>query len=343
MATAAERRTWMAMLEAGATATAVCGRFGITAPTLRKWRRRFEAGGEAALAEPSRVPATSPNRKVFPDQEALILRLRREDGLGVHRLRAVLLARHGVALSADTVLKVLRRAGEETMRPGRRRTDHGAASRAGSQVRDPTPPPRPVVSAVAEMITSGQLRPGEKLSEAALATRLGTGRTLVREALKQLAVSGLVVLERHRGAFVGQPSREETRQAYAARRLIEGAIVADVAAHCTAHDIRTLRGHVARQRAAEAAGERHELIRLLTEFHLVIASLGGNRILEALLTDLAARTSLAVMVYDGERHGSCAVEEHAALIEALATGKVEQAQALMHSHLLTNGERLEPR
>lgn len=161
----------------------------------------------------------------------------------------------------------------------------------------------------------------------------------MREALKQLGLSGLVPLERHRGVFVGQPSREEARQAYAARRLIEGAIVADVAAHCTAHDIRTLRHHVARQQAAEAAGERHELIRLLTEFHLVIASSGGIRVLQTLLTNLAARTSLAVMVYDGESNGSCAIEEHAGLIDAMARGKVEQA--LMHEHLLTNGERLD--
>lgn len=341
MATTAEKRRWMEMIDGGATAISVCAQFGITPPTLRKWRRRFVAAGEAGLEEPSRAPARSPNRKVFVEEAALIVGLRRAEGLGVHRLRAALKARHGLDLSVDTILKALHRAGEPTFRAGRR----DPAKPTPAVAPNGSAPPFPqagITGEIADLITTGVLRPGDKLSEAALATRLGCGRTLVREALKQLAITGLVVLQRHRGAFVAQPSLEEVQQAYAARRLIEEAIVADVARHCTVHDVRTLRQHLARQFAAHAAGHRRDLVRLLTDFHLVLASLGENRILEGMLADLTARTSLAVMVYDQGHHPSCALEEHAKIIDRLAAGDAAGAAALMRSHLTTNQGRLNP-
>ncbi|MBN8873614.1 MAG: GntR family transcriptional regulator, partial [Rhodospirillales bacterium] len=225
--------------------------------------------------------------------------------------------------------------------------------RAGEgRLPDPQPPaaapvplpaaarPDGLAGAIADLITTGALRPGEKLSEAALGTRFGVGRTLVREALKQLTVGGLVVSERHRGAFVARPSRQEIEQAYAARRLIEGAILEDVACHCTAHDIRRLRRHVADQSAALAAGRRHDLVRLLTEFHLVIAGMGENQVLAGLLADLAARTSLAMMLYDDGGHG-CAIDEHARMIDLLASGDAAGARRLMLRHLSTNQGRMQ--
>lgn len=339
MATSADRRRWMEMIEGGATAAMVCAHFSITPPTLRKWRRRFADSGEAGLEEPSRAPARSPNRKVFAKEAALIVGLRRSEGLGVHRLRAALKARHGLDLSVDTILKALHRAGEAPLRAGRRNPAQPIRP-APSNGPSPLLPQAGVTVEIADLITTGAFRPGEKLSEAVLATRLGCGRTLVREALKQLAITGLVVLERHRGAFVAQPSLEEVQQAYAARQLIEEAIVADVAHHCTAHDVRTLRQHLARQTAAYAAGHRRDLVRLLTEFHLVLASLGENRVLEGMLADLTARTSLAVMVYDQGDHSSCALEQHAGIIDLLAAGDASGAAALMRAHLTTNQGRL---
>jgi DNA-binding GntR family transcriptional regulator/transposase len=326
----------MDMLRSTGSAAQVCAAFAISRPTLRKWRQRFEALGPAGLDEPSRAPAHSPNRKVFAAEESVILELRRTRKLGVHRLRGVLRERHGIDLSADTILKVLRRAGEPPLRAGRRGADGGSHVELVS-------PPVHAGAAIGELITTGAFRPGEKLSEGALAGRLGIGRTLVRETLRQLAISGLVVLRRHRGAFVAQPSLEQVRQAYAARRLIEGAVIADVCGHCTAHDIRRLRSHLERQVAAEASGQRQALVKLLTEFHMVIASLGENRVLDGILADLTARTSLAVMVYDHGSEPSCAIEEHRQLIDLLAAGDTVGATRLMQEHLTTIQRRLDLR
>jgi DNA-binding GntR family transcriptional regulator len=52
------------------------------------------------------------------------------------------------------------------------------------------------------MILSGELRPGEKLTEMALAARLGVSRGPLREAFRMLDESGLVRTEKNRGVFV---------------------------------------------------------------------------------------------------------------------------------------------
>ena len=343
-----ERLRWIEAYEASGSAGSVCARFGISRPTLRKWWRRYQEAGPEGLVDTSRRPASSPNRKVFAREEALILELRKNEGLGVHRLKSELKRRHGVALSAETILKTLKRAGEpmktrsetasarererasEARQFGRGGLFHGLASDDAA------------ANAIASLIVAERYKPGQKLSEAHIAEKLGAGRTVVREALRRLAFAGIVTLHRNRGAFVADPSLGEVQQAYAARRLIEGEIVGDLCRHCTAHDIRALRKHVERQQAARASGDRGRYVHLLTEFHSVLASLGENRLLEGFVQQLAAKTSLAVLLYDGAPP-ACAIEEHAALIDLIAAGDAKGAWELMNRHLAGHQGRLPAR
>ena len=74
------RLKWVAAYREVGDAGAVCRRFGISRPTLRKWLRRFDAQGEAGLEELSRRPRTSPARKVGPVEEERILAFAASDG-----------------------------------------------------------------------------------------------------------------------------------------------------------------------------------------------------------------------------------------------------------------------
>ena len=103
---------WIKLYEEIGNAGVVCRRCGISRPTLRKWWRRYQAEGMAGLETRSHRPYRSPNRKVFAEQEALILRLRRERRLGIKMLRNELARRHGLELALDTIHKVLVRHGE---------------------------------------------------------------------------------------------------------------------------------------------------------------------------------------------------------------------------------------
>jgi transposase InsO family protein len=117
------RLGWIRLYEELGHAGVVCRRCGISRPTLRKWWRRYLAEGERGLDDRSRRPHTSPNRKVGPQEVALILALRRERRLGVKRLRIELIREHALKLALDTIHKVLVRHGERFLkrRPFRRK------------------------------------------------------------------------------------------------------------------------------------------------------------------------------------------------------------------------------
>jgi transposase len=117
------RRTWIAAYQELGDAGAVCRRFGISRPTLRKWLRRYHADGDAGLTELSRRPRNSPARKVAESDIELIVRLRRERRLGVKRLRIELERLHGLRLAVSTLHKVLARRGLSTL-PRKRRVRH---------------------------------------------------------------------------------------------------------------------------------------------------------------------------------------------------------------------------
>jgi len=343
-----ERLRWIEAYEATGSAGRVCARFGISRPTLRKWWRRYQEAGPAGLADTSRRPTSSPNRKVFAREEALILELRKSEGLGVHRLKSELKRRHGLDLSAETILKALKRAGEPMKTraeaaPGRERARPSEARQFGrGGLFHGLASDDAAANAIASLIVAERYKPAQKLSETHIAEKLGAGRTVVREALRRLAFAGIVTLHRNRGAFVANPSLAEVQQAYAARRLIEGEIVSDLCRHCTAHDIRALRKHVERQQTARDSGDRGRYVHLLTEFHSVLASLGENRLLEGFVQQLAAKTSLAVLLYDGAPP-ACAIEEHAALIDLIAAGDAKGAWELMNRHLAGHQGRLPAR
>jgi DNA-binding transcriptional regulator YhcF (GntR family) len=70
-------------------------------------------------------------------------------------------------------------------------------------------------------ILEHRLRPGMKLSEDEVGEIFGASRTVVRAALHALAQSGLVTIERNRGAFVSRPTIREGHEVFEARALIE--------------------------------------------------------------------------------------------------------------------------
>jgi transposase InsO family protein len=102
-----KRLGWVKLHEETGDAGIVCRRCGISRPTLRKWLRRYKQGGIEALSDRSRKPQHSPFRKVFSEQEALILAMRKDRRLGVRRIQNELRRLHDLSLSLATIHKVL--------------------------------------------------------------------------------------------------------------------------------------------------------------------------------------------------------------------------------------------
>jgi DNA-binding GntR family transcriptional regulator len=207
-----------------------------------------------------------------------------------------------------------------------------AASGSGRTTRSAVSDER-VYQDVAQAIVDHSLPPGTKLTEDALAEIFGVSRTVIRSALLRLAHEGLVDLQPNRGAFVAKPSVTEARDVFAARRIVEGGIVAQAASNVTGADIQDLRRAVDAEIAARDSGDRKTLITLSGEFHLRLAAIAGNKILADVLRELVSRSSLVIAVYQAPGRPGCRCDDHRRLVDCLAAGDRDGASRLLETHL----------
>ena len=190
-----------------------------------------------------------------------------------------------------------------------------------------------IAARLTRAIVEHRLQPGTKLAEQKLADHFGVSRTLVRQALFQLAQNRLVRLEPARGAFVAAPSADEARQVFAVRRMLELELTRAFVRAATPADIDALRAHVAAEQAAVAGGDVAGRTELLGDFHVRMAELLGNPVLAEVLRDLLARCAIATLMYQSSHAAHDSAAEHAALVDCFAQGNVTQAVKLMREHL----------
>ena len=190
-----------------------------------------------------------------------------------------------------------------------------------------------IVEALTRAIVEHRLQPGTKLAEQKLADHCGVSRTLVRQALFQLAQNRLVTLEPARGAFVATPSVEEARQVFAVRRMLETEMTRAFVRSVTPAKIKALRAHVASEKAAMGTHDASTRTELLGDFHVRMAELMGNEVLAQMLGDLISRCALITLMYQSASAAEHSHEEHADIVTALAARDEERAVALMQSHL----------
>ncbi|CUA87638.1 DNA-binding transcriptional regulator, GntR family [Chelatococcus sambhunathii] len=187
-----------------------------------------------------------------------------------------------------------------------------------------------------DAIVDRRLAPGTKLSEGEVGALFDVSRTVARAALQMLAFEGLVRIERNRGAFVANPSPEEARQVFASRRLIEPGIVAAAAERVTTDDLARLRAHLAAERRhmhERGPDARRAEIKASGEFHLLLAAMGGNAILQRFMEELIARSFLVIALYGRSGASSCGHDEHDAIVDALERRDAAVAVALVVSHI----------
>ena len=189
-----------------------------------------------------------------------------------------------------------------------------------------------IAERVVESILTRKIRPGERLGEQELAGLFGVSRTLVREALMQLQARGFVEVRSRLGWYVVEPSFEEARETYAARRVIEPGMLQD-AGKPLQSVIRALRRHVAEERKTIAACDAATRSVVLADFHVCLAECLGNRFLTAMMVDLSARTTLVSALYQSTRDAQVSNDDHAGIVAALAEGDSAKAAKLMRAHI----------
>jgi DNA-binding GntR family transcriptional regulator len=190
-----------------------------------------------------------------------------------------------------------------------------------------------IVDALSKAIAQHRLRPGTRLIEAQIVEALKANRNHVQSALQRLAMQRIVTIEPNRGALVSQPSAKEARDVFAARRAIERAIVESITPDAMRQNRQRTAAHMRSERKATSASDRRDIVRELSEFHLLLGEISGNTVLAEILGNLMVRSSLIVALYQRNDHPACASDEHAQIVDALEQGDREKAVRVMIEHL----------
>ena len=231
--------------------------------------------------------------------------------------------------------------------PRRRAAAPRAAALPGADADDGLLSDNDMYERMVSAILDHRLPPGTKLVEDKLAMAFGVSRTRVRPVLVRLAGEQVVTLTPRRGASIAQPTVQEAREVFEARRLIEPRLVSLFVETATAEDVAWLVQSVADEEASRQAGDMRRAIRLSGDFHLHIAQAAGHQTLGRILRELVSRTSLILMTYSPshvqarEEATACGCREHRALIDAIRLRDAGEASRRMLDHLARIESQLE--
>ena len=202
-----------------------------------------------------------------------------------------------------------------------------------------TPAP-PVHSSLAELaaewitarIIAGDIRPGDKLTEVALAEAAGMSRSPVREALRALARQGLVAIEPRRAATVAQLSTRDAADLYECRLLMEPRCMALAASGVDRELAADLAGCMDDMRVAAHRGDGRTYLDAVTRYNRALQDSCPNKMLAG-MTSAALNSSLrytTILVRSSQQYLMVSLannmELHAA-VTARDMGAVHEATA----------------
>ena len=197
-----------------------------------------------------------------------------------------------------------------------------------------------------QQILDGHIAPGARLREESLAARYQVSRTPIREALLLLGSSGLVALERNRGATVLALAADDVVEVYHLRAVLEAEAASLAAARITAAALDVLDRSCDQLALLHSAPASRQL-EADTSFHYTIAEASGSKRLYALIRQVCTipEAYRSVMAYTADDMAA-AESQHRAVAAALRTGRRANAARLMGQHVAWAGKlavkRLEP-
>jgi DNA-binding GntR family transcriptional regulator len=191
-----------------------------------------------------------------------------------------------------------------------------------------------VAQKLREAITSGTLKPGQRLVERELCQMTGVSRPSIREALRLLEADGLVKTVPHRGPVVSTISLDEARQLYAARALLEGFAARECARLGNPTVVRRIGDTLARLKAAFAEGDLPAALEAKTAFYAALIGGCQNAFVERMLRPLHDRiTLLRITSMSQPKRISKSLREVTAIWRAIQNGDPNLAERCCVEHV----------
>lgn len=183
-------------------------------------------------------------------------------------------------------------------------------------------------------ILKGELQPGERLMEIALAKKLGVSRTPIREAIRMLELEGLVLMIPRRGAEVAGITEKNLRDTLEVRRALEELAIEISCTKITDEELEELSKA---ERAFDLAIENKDIIEIARadeRFHDIIFTSTGNDKLVQMINNLREQMYRYRLEYvKSESTRNQLMNEHEMILKALKSRDKSEAKRIIAEHI----------
>ena len=191
-----------------------------------------------------------------------------------------------------------------------------------------------VCDALRDAIVKGTLKPGERLMEIKLAEELGVSRTPVREAVRKLELEGYVIMIQRRGTYVANMSIRDINEIFEIRTALESLSNGLAAERITEEELEQLQRLLVTIGGYIKSGDMEKIVETDIEFHELLYKAARNNRLVGIISNLReqlTRFRTISMSFPGRIETT--LEEHRAIVEAIAQGDVKAAKRAAERHM----------
>lgn len=218
------------------------------------------------------------------------------------------------------------------------------------KVRRGTPLYEQIYDALWDLIFSGEIKPGQRLSDREWAERLDTSRTPVREAMRQMARDGVLLTLENGGYQVRPADAQGLEQLYRCRATLAGLAVCDATERGNDRLFKQIMAFVTTTGAAVEKRDATAALKSNSRFHSLIVESSGNPYLIIVMTNLeklilfyrVALLETAIAEPENREryfeHLARGNERQVRIAEAMANRQGKEAGRLMERHLLASAE-----
>jgi DNA-binding GntR family transcriptional regulator len=187
--------------------------------------------------------------------------------------------------------------------------------------------------AILERILQGDFRPGEALKERRLAKELGVNPVTTHRAAERLCGDGLLVRLRRRGWQVVSPRRDDVREIYRIRLLLEPTAFAQAVIRVSEATLDALERETDRLSELGERSSIYDRRRTDYRFHRALLDASGNRVLTETLDPLVRKAHLITHVKFRKSSVVRSLAEHKAILEALRRRDPRATAKQLRAHL----------
>jgi DNA-binding GntR family transcriptional regulator len=192
--------------------------------------------------------------------------------------------------------------------------------------------------ALEDMIVKGKLKPGQKVKEQEISTRLGISRPPLREAFKILESEGLVRREPRRGVFVSELKEADIWEIYTLKLALYTLGVTLAMDKITNGGAEKLEKVVAQMEKTALRGGNPDVMKyeeLNNLFHEMTANIAGHTRLKKIQQSLNNQIKrIAYRSFGDRKHLEASCKYHRKILEAIKAKDRARAEQLTREHIL---------